>query len=656
MRSHSKKSLGQQVNRFKSIIKRLRNKLKEKDEILSMILNDGHISYMVIDENGNIIRINNKCLEILGYTKKFIEDQHISSISNLDSKKLSSIISSIFKNRNTGKIIPFICDDNTIIKGNLTCISYQENNNAILLIDFIKDEEFEKELQHERYLLQVLMDNIPDTIYFKDKNSRFIRINKAQAELLGVDNPHDALGNTDFDYFTKTHAKKAYNDEQHILKTGESIVNKEEKLILKNKPTRWVSTTKVSIPNSEGKITQMVGISRNITARKHAEQKLKKALEKAKEADKLKSAFLANMSHEIRTPLNSILGFADLLLHPNLPEGKRTEFINIITSSGNMLLNLVNDIIDIAKIEAGQLNIIEKPLDINPFLQEIYLIYTEQMKGKASAKIRFALELPGDLHNPVISTDSTRLRQIITNLVNNAFKFTREGYIHVGYNYNKKTNNLDFYVEDTGIGIPGDKIGLIFKRFGRIISEKDMIDKGTGLGLAICKGLVELLGGKIGVETELNKGSIFRFSIPAKFVNVQQVSDNKKDIDLRLIDWSKKSVLIVEDDLYSFNYLKEALAPTNINIEFSESGEKAVDLIHSDKHFDIILMDLKLKGIDGYQTAELIGEINDKIPIIAQTAYALDNEENKTIEKGFDGYISKPIQLNSLLKLLIKFL
>ncbi|MBN2520077.1 MAG: response regulator, partial [Bacteroidales bacterium] len=455
-----------------------------------------------------------------------------------------------------------------------------------------------------------------------------------------------------FDYFTTEHAQDAYNDEQEIVRTGIPLINKEEYLILKDRSPKWVSTTKVGVRNAKGEVDQLIGITRDITSVKYAEQQLKDALEKAKEADRLKSVFLANMSHEIRTPLNGILGFAELLKENDISDDKRKKYIDIILNSGKVLLNLINDIIDLAKIEAGQLNITEKPFNLNSFLKEIYTLFNEQKNYLEKTEIELKLKIPEQNNDLLIVSDDSRLRQVFTNLISNTFKFTKEGYIEFGYSIEKEYDIIKFYVKDTGIGIPKDKLNLIFKRFGQIRSKRTDDEKGTGLGLAISKGIINLLGGDIWVETKYNVGSTFYFTIPAKYHLDNTINDINKTININDINWKNKKALIVEDDPYSMELLKESLKITKIEIDAVKNGEKAIQLIQEGKWYDVILMDLKLKGIDGYEATKAIKDINKKIPIIAQTAYAMDGEEKKTLKSGFDGYLSKPIQINEMINVL----
>ncbi len=388
----------------------------------------------------------------------------------------------------------------------------------LMIVIFIKLREAkfsekENKLTQELNLLQTLMDAIPDKIFFKDVNSRFIRINQAKAEELGLIEPIEAQGKSDFDYVATDIARKQYNDEQKLLKSDIPIINNLEKKEYDDGSVQWFSVVKVPFKDQNGKIKGIVGISREVTEQKEAELLLKDAKKKAEEADSLKTAFLANMSHEIRTPMNAIIGFSDLLIDPEISEEERKGYIDYIRTNGENLLNLIDDIIDTAKIEAGQIKINPTRCDLNVIMDELYLYFSNQLVKMDKQQIDFQIEKAVDEDQFEILTDPYRLKQILSNLVNNAIKFTEEGQIKFGYIF-KNLTTLEFYVSDTGIGIQKENLAFIFERFSHFESRFDYNVAGTGLGLAISKKLVELMGGNIDVESESGKGTRFVFTLP----------------------------------------------------------------------------------------------------------------------------------------------
>lgn len=395
---------------------------------------------------------------------------------------------------------------------------------------------------------------------------------------------------------------------------------------------------------------------RDISDRKQKEENLKKAKEKAEEADKLKSAFLANMSHEIRTPMNAIIGFSDMLIQEGFDNDERQEFANIIKSSGDTLLKLIDDIINISIIEAGQLKCNLKNFYLNQLLKEIHLSFQgeKQRLNKRNIDIKLKLEVPED--RIMIYTDKIRFQQILSNLLGNALKFTDNGYIEFGYSIiNKK--ELSVYVKDTGIGIPKDKLSVIFERFNKLSNGKKLYS-GTGLGLTISKRIVEQLGGKISVDSEPGKGSIFKFT--SSYSTHQSEADIIqfiKPIDSSKPDyqWRNKSLLIVEDVESNYQYLATALKKTGVKIQWAKNGNDALKYCKS-VYPDAILMDIQLPEKSGYETTREILDINPNIPIIAQTAYAFNDEKEKIIEAGCVAYITKPINTQILYETINKYI
>jgi PAS domain S-box-containing protein len=389
--------------------------------------------------------------------------------------------------------------------------------------------------------------------------------------------------------------------------------------------------------------------------RKRTEQLQKEMTERkvAEESDKLKTAFLSNMSHEIRTPMNAIIAFSNFLKDAKITEKQKNEYIDFIISSGQSLLNLINDIIDISKIESKQLDIQNEITSIDPLLQELFKIYDETCKNVKKGKVALILKKPEN-ENILLDIDRQRLRQILTNLLDNALKFTQTGYVEFGYNLTNK--DVVFYVKDTGTGIPEDKIEFIFKRFGRLNTTK-VNAHGAGLGLAICKHLAHLLNGKIWVESEVENGSTFYLKIPGFITSADYKAEevNKEDPKDKYV-WKGKTILIAEDEDLNFRVLQIALSKTGANIIRAATGVEAVNTFNAQKDIHIILMDIQMPEMDGYEAMFQIKKVNSSMPIIAQTAFALLEEKKKCIDMGFDDYIAKPIKLDELMQKIEKHL
>jgi signal transduction histidine kinase/CheY-like chemotaxis protein len=407
-----------------------------------------------------------------------------------------------------------------------------------------------------------------------------------------------------------------------------------------------------TIIGSSGKIKKIHGTMQDITERKLMESELKNAKLKAEESDRLKSAFLANMSHEIRTPLNGILGFSELLKHKNLTVEKRLFYIDIICSNGKQLLNVISDIIDISKIESGQITIDNNSFCPETMLSDLHEHLKTELKAKGKPKIG-TRELPDlNLRNTSIVADEIHLKQVLMNLLSNAVKFTNTGQISLGYEIRK--SNIEYFVSDTGIGIQAGFHKLIFERFRQANESASREHGGTGLGLAICKNLVELMGGKIWVVSTEGKGSEFRFSLPLiiSSVKVDPEIYSAKDYDY---SWPGKKILIVEDDNASMELLKETLRETYAVVYNADDGEKAL-LMHENINPDLILMDIRMPKLNGLEAIQLIRKTDPAVPIIAITAHAFVEDRINCKTAGADDYISKPVDQALLLSKIERFL
>ncbi|NWJ49989.1 MAG: response regulator [Bacteroidetes bacterium] len=372
------------------------------------------------------------------------------------------------------------------------------------------------------------------------------------------------------------------------------------------------------------------------------------AKENAEESDKLKTAFLQNMSHEIRTPLNGIIGFSSLLNDEDINKEEIKEFTTIIIQSGKRLIEIVNNVLDISKIQTGQIEIKRTPILINSIFLDLFTFFSPITNAK---NIRLSFHNYND-ESRTIYSDETKLNQILTNLINNAVKFTKSG--NIDYGFEIKDDFIQFYVKDTGIGIEEELHDRIFDRF--IQAEQTMTKnyEGAGLGLAISKGLVELLGGKIWVKSDINKGTTFFFTLPYKLVKVgSQRQMNHIDVPVKQ---AHGKVLVAEDDWTSFRYLNRILSKSDITVIHVENGAQAVEKVKTTPDIDLIMMDIRMPVMDGIEATKLIKQIRPDLPIIAQTAYAFEDEKNKILSIGCDEYLAKPLEYDKLNALLSKYL
>ena len=388
---------------------------------------------------------------------------------------------------------------------------------------------------------------------------------------------------------------------------------------------------------------------RDITRLKKVQEELEAARRVAEVAGEQKTAFLANMSHEILTPLNAIVGFAGLL--SNASESERNSYVEIIKGNTNMLLQLVNDILDMSKIEAGTLEFIYSDTDVNQIMRELEGIFRLRLE-EADSPVRIVFEpcLPVCF----IHTEKNRVSQVLSNFLSNAFKYTKEGSITLGYKV--REDDIYFYVQDTGAGIPAGKVDKVFERFMKLDAKK----QGTGLGLSISRTIIKKLGGEIGVFSEYGKGSTFWFTLPVKpfdFLPLQQrTEDVSETVEFNETEYDagavRRTILIAED--MDDNYLLYKIyLEKHYDLIRATNGEEAVSK-YLECNPDIILMDIGMPVVDGYQATDAIRQLSSDIPIVAVTAFAYDEDRRKVMSRGFNGYLSKPLNKDELLKMLHK--
>jgi PAS domain S-box-containing protein len=449
--------------------------------------------------------------------------------------------------------------------------------------------------------------------------------------------------------------KSGYTSEAEYRELWNTIVSGSEwKGELQNKrkdgTQYWEDVSITSIKTPEGKITHFLAVKSDITEKKKMIGELIIAKEKAEESDQLKTSFLNNISHEIRTPLNAIVGFTGIMADPLLSPDKRQEFGEIIENSSNQLLSIITDIINISTIEAGQEKLNLKNTDINSCCSLLYEQFSLRAKSR-NISFRFDEPLPDS--EAFCMLDETKFMQILTNLLDNAFKFNKEGYVHFGYSV--KNDFLEFYVKDSGIGIHPDFHREIFKRFRQVEVSATRQYGGSGLGLSIAKAYVELHGGKIRLESELGKGSVFYFTIPCRKEKQDITADVSAGSEFPSGNKKSISILVAEDEDFNYMLIEELLSGSGTSIIRANNGSEALEFVKSTPEIGMVLMDLKMPVMDGYEATRRIKQIRPDLPVIAQTAYSADADKFKAMACGCNDFISKPFKQDLFISKIMKY-
>lgn len=510
----------------------------------------------------------------------------------------------------------------------------------------------EKAEENEQKLL-TFINSIPDIICYKDANGNWLLANEADLDLFCLKGV-DYFGKNDLQLseFTAELYKEAFINcmESDEIAWNNKAISKGIEIIPTVKGVKKVyDVYKVPVFYSNGERKGLAVIGRDITKLYETQESLIAAKEKAEENDRLKTAFLQNMSHEIRTPLNAICGFSEILDDPDLSTEKRRNFTSIIQSSSLQLLAIVTDILTISSIETKQVKLSISKVCINNVIVDLLSVFKQQsLKQKV---LLYAQKELTDFQSEIL-TDKTKIIQIFSNLLSNAFKFTHEGFIEFGYTLKTdvKPYEIVFYVKDSGIGIKPEMHEKIFERFLQADKSIQVDYGGTGLGLSISKGFVELLGGKIWVQSEPTKGATFYFTIPYN-------PANKTDKTISPITQNKnfKTVLVVEDEVYNFLLIEELLCDIDLKLIYSKNGKEAVDICKANPKIDLVLMDIKIPIMTGDTAAKLIKGFRPDLAIIALSGYTLQFEIEK-FSGIFDGFLTKPINGDILKEIVLKFI
>ncbi|WP_298285197.1 PAS domain S-box protein [uncultured Lutibacter sp.] len=608
-----------------------------------------------------ILRVNKNTFNLLG--AKSIEELRVllqKTNTKESFKSLANEITAVALNKKEfyGET-EFLRMDGKVISAIIKSEIDSEGKSIVSVVDISAIKEAEKQLNiaklkaeksDERYRLAVAASGLGIwDMNVKTSKTHFSNYYKKQ---IGYDK--DELENefsTWVDHLHPDERDVKLQEFKEYLKNPKGQYVTEFRFRHKNGSYIWILSTAEVIKNKKGEVERILGSHRDITIRKKALSKIEeqtieliKAKEKAEESNRLKTEFLNNMSHEIRTPMNGILGFSQFLSDPSITEDKRNYFINIIQNSGNQLLRVIDDILEISRLETKQVMVIEKPVCLNDLLLELFSIF--DLKAKENQIPLYIKNGLSDVESTIF-TDKSKLNKILSNLLENALKYTNEGSISFGYQL--VGANLEIFVKDTGIGINKDKQEAIFERFSQEEKELSQNAGGLGLGLSIAKENTELLGGIISVDSVKGKGSTFKVSIPYKPIN--NIIDNNSQKDKSTKENKKHTILIVEDEEVNYLFI-EIIITEKINVDcnilHAKDGKEALEMCQQNSEIDFVLMDINMPVMNGFEATKKIREFNTEIPIIMQTAYSTTEDKEKAFDVGCNDFITKPINKNDL--------
>ncbi len=654
------------------------NELKISEGINRSITESAPDAIILVNSKGEVVTWNKSSEKMFGYSSKEMTGR---SILKVIPESLASDHKSHFSKFSKGETLPIIGKttevraikkDKTEIPVELSMAKWRKDDELFItaIVREISERKKAENIQSISFNLANKANTTNDIVEFFsfirnelskiiDTTNFFIALYNKEDNSLHLPFIADSLQNGNYFPAENTLSKYVIDKKISLLadkNTIENLVKKGFIKIIGAKAVSWLGVPLIVDNEAIGVIAvqsydnniiytkenqnflEFVSSQISLTVnRKKKEEDLKIALEKAQEADKLKSAFLQNISHEIRTPMNGILGFTSLLNDPNLSKKEIESYINIINISGKRMLNTLSDLMEISRLDAGVISVNKNNVNINWELDELFEFYQNEVNKK---ELKFELQkgLPDD--SCIIETDKSKILAILRNLLKNAIKYTSEGNIKFGYISGK--SEIKFFVIDTGIGIHKDKQKSIFERFVQADLKDIKVHEGTGLGLSIAKAYIELMGGHIWLISQQNKGSEFYFTIPHKATKtpvVKELSDAPK---------KKFTVLIAEDEEVTDNLLTIILNDYCDVILHAKNGEEAVNMAKSNKNIDVILMDMKMPRLNGYKATKIIREFDKDTYIIAQTAYALSGDREKAINAGCNDYITKPIN-NELL-------
>ena len=619
-----------------------------KEQKYRLIFENTPLGALHFNKDGTITDCNDAFVKIIGSSREALIGLNMLKLTD---KKMVEAVKAALEGRNG--FYKGIYQSVTANKSTPVSVHFApyvnevgDNSGGVGIVEDITEKELtlaaiaEKEAYFEK-----LFESSPEGIVILDVNDCVMRCNKTFCNMFGytmqeiTSKPVNSL-------IVPEHLKDEAEELTRIA-AKETIIKRDTVRIKKDGSPVYVSILANPITFKGGQIA-IYGIYRDISTQKSTEAALLKAKIKAEESDRLKTAFLNNLSHEVRTPMNAIMGFSHMLNEKNISEEQTRHITQIILKSSDKLLSVIDDIVKISTIESGTLEVSNNTFDINALLNDVCLEYAEQVKGKG---IRFRYHSKLTDQESMVLSDESKVRQILSILVNNAIKYTSKGHVEVGCTIEE--TNLKFYVADTGCGIDQAHQAIIFKRFRQGKVNPDELQSGMGLGLPIAKGYVEVLGGNIWLDTSEYSGSLFFFTIPYKPVHQKPL---KREANHYMMIEGQRTVLVVEDEEYNFSLTEEILSFQDIKVLHAWNGKEAVAMAKENDDISLVLMDIKMPVMGGFEATKLIKAFKPDLPIIALTAYALEGDRQLALHNGCDDYLSKPVSIKVLENMVSKYL
>ncbi len=607
--------------------------------------------YFTLSKEGVIIELNLAGAQLLGKGRtqliKTLFSRYISVDSNPDFHRFFEVLF-------TCKVKEFcevtlLSDDKIPTYIYLSGMVFENKEQCLITaVDITRRKLAEKEV----IKLQKAIENSKASVVITDQDGNIEYANPYFSQLSGYTKA-EYIGKNPAIIKSGYHSNEFYKELWDTIKSGQTwegeFLNQK-----KNGQLYWENAIISPVQNDKNEIIHFVAIKTDITSAKKINIELIKAKEHAEESDNLKTAFLNNISHEIRTPFNGILGFLSLIQNDDITHDERDEYIALINKSAQRLINSINDIAEISQIQAGQVTVTITEINVSALISELFDRYAFDAEIKG-LKFHIHNDLPPQLN--YINTDRVKLNTILSNLIGNGIKFTKEGSVCLGIRLSDShTDFIEFSITDTGIGIPENQQQTIFEQFRQADGSNTRQFEGLGLGISIAKAFIELLGGSILVASDIGKGSTFSFSVPYNSLPEEiRINPNNTSEKNNTGHMNKLKILIVEDDETSSILLSMATRPFSKEIIKVRTGVEAVEACRNNTDLDLILLDIKMPDMDGYEAARQIRQFNPKVVIIAQTAYALQGDQEKTIAAGCTDYLSKPIKKEKLEAMIKKY-